>query len=659
MRLLTFPLKFMFYYILGLIGILAVSIAPEVFKERGLYNFVGFLEEFFKFVFVFLDGENWSYSYKGITVDFLDMLWGPYLYSLQIIGGALGLGLGIAFILTIYTVFMPRWVTSSLKKVLNLFETVPDLMFAFMLQLLIVYVIKYFGVELMNFTEYGEEKIFLAPIITLSIIPMISFFRILLFITEEEMLKPHVEFAQSKGMSKGRILFAHILKNISPSLFYHGKLIIWGMLSSLFIIETIFNMRGITYYIVQDFRPMVIAISLIMIYTPFFVVYQGVYLWINREGSVDHTKYKRDKTKWNEWKIWGWLSTICRLWWQHMHNGKFAIGFSVIFLLIALSFLYPMMKEDPIKQIQFMKNDEGRIISAPPHKPFGEMILGSDFFGYSILDQLIVGAKYTLLFALVVASLRVIGGFYLGIAYHFHLKENRKNWLDRMVDSIHFLPLSLIAYLLLRPVLWGLPVLGWDHSIFERLVFEAVVLTILVLPLTTVLIGNELKLLGKQDFVLSAKLLGGSNRHLLWTHLFPHLAPRLFIIWGQQFIQTLLILVHLGLFHLFLGGTIITGGLVPDPPKSGTFEWSGLISSTKDSLMTGKYWIVIAPLAAFMIAIIAMQLIVQGVKEIQQTKVGVLVNNTPIKNKHKLVKKKTYRPVTEDFHLVRQQSFKG
>ncbi|PFA68679.1 ABC transporter permease [Bacillus sp. AFS015802] len=659
MKLLAFPIRFIFYYILGLIGILAVSIAPEVFRERGLYNVVGYMEEFIKFIFVFLDGTNWSYSYKGVTVDFLDMLWGPYLYSLQIIGGALGIGLGIAFILTVFTIFLPRPLTSALKKVLNLLETVPDLMFAFMLQLLIVSVFKYFGVELMNFAEYGEEKVFLAPMITLSIIPMISFFRILLFIMEEELLKPHIEFAQSKGMSKGRILFFHVLKNISPSLFYHGKLIIWGMLSSLFIIETIFNMKGITYYIIQDFRPMVIAISLIMIYTPFFVVYQGVYLWISHESSEDHTKYKRDKTKWTEWKIWRFLATIRRLWWQHMHNGKFAIGFSVIFGLIAASFLYSTLKEEPIKQIQFMKNDEGRIISAPPHKPFGDMILGSDFFGYSILDQLIVGAKYTLLFALIVASMRVIGGFYLGIAYHFHLKESRKNWLDRMVDSIHFLPLSLIAYLLLRPVLWGLPVLGWDHSILERLVFEAVVLTILVLPLTTVLIGNELKLLGKQDFVLSAKLLGGSNKHLLWTHLFPHLAPRLFIIWGQQFIQTLLILVHLGLFHLFLGGTIITGGLVPDPPKSGTFEWSGLISSTKNSLMTGKYWIVIAPLVAFMIAIIAMQLIVQGVKEIQQTKVGVLVNNKPIKTKHKLVKKKALSPAVEDFQFIRRQTFKG
>ena len=69
---------------------------------------------------------------------------------------------------------------------------------------MIVYVFKYFGVELMNFTEFGEEKIFLAPMITLSIIPMISFFRILIFIMEEELLKPHIEFAQSKGMSKGQ-----------------------------------------------------------------------------------------------------------------------------------------------------------------------------------------------------------------------------------------------------------------------------------------------------------------------------------------------------------------------------------------------------------------------------------------------------------------------
>ncbi|MBH9968646.1 ABC transporter permease subunit [[Bacillus] enclensis] len=659
MRYLKFPLKFVFYYFLGFIGIIAISVAPQSMRERGMYNFIGYSEEAVKFFFSFWDKENWSYTYKGYTEHFMDMLWEPYLYSLQVLGGALAIGLGFAFILTVFTVFLPRWLSSPIKKLLNLLETVPDLMFAFLLQLFIVFIFKKFGFELMQFTELGDEKIYLAPMITLSIIPMISFFRILLLITEEELLKPHIEFAQSKGMSKGKILLSHVFKNISPSLFYHGKIIIWGMLSSLFVIETIFNMRGITYYIVQDFRPMVIAISLLLIFTPFFVVYQGVYLWVNSSGSEDDTKYKKDKAKWTEWKIWGWLNSLRKLWWQHMHNPKFALGCSALFIMIIYSFLYPLLKENPIHYIKYMKNDEGRIVSGPPHEPSNQMILGSDIYGYSIMDQLIVGAKYTLLFALIVAVLRVIGGFYLGIFYHFHLKESRKNWLDRLVDSIHFLPLSLIAYLLLRPVLWGLPVLGWDNSMFERLVFEAMVLTILVLPLTTVLIGNELKLIGKKDFVLSAKLLGGDNKHLLWIHLFPHLAPRLFIIFGQQFIQTLLILVHLGLFHLFLGGTIISGGDMPDPPKSGTFEWSGLISSARYSLMTGKYWIVLAPLAAFMIAIIAMQLIVQGVKEIQQKKVGVLVNNTPIKSKKKRVKKKEYHPVMDDFKLTNQQTYKG
>ncbi|MCA1057044.1 ABC transporter permease subunit [Rossellomorea aquimaris] len=659
MRILRFPLKFLFYYFLGFIGIIAISVAPQAMRERGLYNFIGYAEEAVTFFFAFWDKENWSYSYKGYTEHFMDMLWEPYVYSLQVLGGALAIGLVLGLLLTVITIYLPRWLSAPIKKLLNLLETVPDLMFAFMLQLFIVFIYKKFGFELMQFTELGDEKIYLAPMITLSVIPMISFFRILLLITEEELLKPHIEFAQSKGLSKGRILFSHVMKNISPSLFYHGKIIIWGMLSSLFVIETIFNMRGITYYIVQDFRPMVIAISLILIFTPFFVVYQGVYLWVNTAGQQDDSNYKKDKVKWTDWKVWGWLGALRRLWWKHMHNPKFALGCSALFVMVIYSFLYPLFKEKPIHYIKYLKNAEGRIVSGPPHEPSREMILGSDIYGYSIMDQLIVGAKYTLLFALIVALMRVIGGFYLGVFYHFHLKERRKNWLDRLVDSIHFLPLSLIAYLLLRPVLWGLPVLGWDHSMFERLVFEAMVLTILVLPLTTVLIGNELKLIGRNDFVLSARLLGGSNKHLLWTHLFPHLAPRLFIIFGQQFIQTLLILVHLGLFHLFLGGTIISGGDLPDPPKSGTFEWSGLISSARYSLMTGKYWIVLAPLVAFMISIIAMQLIVQGVKEIQQQKVGVLINKTPIKKKHKTEKKKSYRPAVADFRLTNQHTHKG
>ncbi|WP_409252590.1 ABC transporter permease subunit [Bacillus sp. SCS-153A] len=648
---LFFLLKVPFYYFLGIVGIVFVSIAPHAFRERGIYNGIGYLEEFFKFAFSLPKKETWFYMYKGYEVDVIEMLLDPYYYSLQILFGALGAGLGLALILTYFTVLMPKWLMSPIKKSLGFLETVPDLMVAFLLQLFLVFFYKAFGVELMLFTALGEERVFLAPIITLSIIPMLSFYRILLLLTEEELLKTHVDFARSKGLGKTKILRSYIAKNISPSVFYHGKIIVWGMLSSLFIIETVFNMRGITYYIVADFRPITIAAALIMIYTPFFFLYQIIYTWLRTEDIEDHSKYKKDRSPFLEWKIWGYLATLWRLLIQHMKNPKFAIGFLALFSMITYSILYTIFAKTPVDQVIWLRDENGKLISAPPHKPSELMILGSDYYGYSILDQLIVGAKYTLIFALIVALLRVILGFYLSVYYHFYLNEYRKNWMTRIVDSIHFLPLSIIAYLLLRPVLWQDPFSDIHYSMMEKLLFEAFILTILVIPLTTVLIGNEMRELSKNEFILNAKLMGGSNRHILWTHLFPHLAPRLFILFGQQFIQVLFILVHLGLFHLFLGGTIVSRGDVPDPPKTSTFEWSGLISSTKNALMTGNYAIVLAPLAAFMISIIAMQLIVQGVKEIQQKKVGLTVFKRKPK-KEKAVKEKAVQPRPADFVIT-------
>ncbi|WP_173918530.1 hypothetical protein [Halobacillus sp. Marseille-Q1614] len=41
--------------------------------------------------------------------------------------------------------------------------------------------------------------------------------------------------------------------------------------------------------------------------------------------------------------------------------------------------------------------------------------------------------------------------------------------------------------------------------------------------------------------------------------------------------------------------------------------------------MTGRWWYIIPPLAAFMILIIAMQWMIQGIKEVQLRRVGVPV----------------------------------
>lgn len=287
-----------------------------------------------------------------------------------------------------------------------------------------------------------------------------------------------------------------------------------------------------------------------------------------------------------------------------------------------MSLIYTMTADPLIDQYRLIYDDNGQLVSASPHTP-EFVFLGTDQLGFSVFDQLLVGAKYTILFGLLIAFLRMALGFILAIPYAFFFSKKTQQIFEKLVDSMHFLPMTIIAFLLLRPVLW-MPPEGFSTSETERILYQGVILTILAVPLVMTLFGNEMKLLMKEEFVTSTKVLGGSSVHLLWKHLMPHLSARMGIIFGQQFIQTLLIFIHLGVFHIYFGGTKVSyDPQWPDPPMSMTYEWSGMIGAAKNALMTGRWWLIIPTLVCFMVIIISMQLIIQGIKEVQQRRVGV------------------------------------
>jgi peptide/nickel transport system permease protein len=189
------------------------------------------------------------------------------------------------------------------------------------------------------------------------------------------------------------------------------------------------------------------------------------------------------------------------------------------------------------------------------------------------------------------------------------------------------------------------------YSYDERIWIEVGILTLLVIPLTTVLAGKEMKEVMKKDFIMSARVLGGNTGHLLRKHIFPHIGSRMTILFGQQFIQVLLIFIHLGFFQLFLGGTILHD-IGSKPSISFTQEWSGLLGVNKDAFVAGKHWLFITVLVAFIIVIYAMQFIIQGVKEVQQTKVGVLYKKPKKKKRSKKEVRDHISPdAPENFHL--------
>ncbi|MEH7112295.1 ABC transporter permease subunit [Neobacillus niacini] len=645
------------YYLLGMISIFCVSIFPQYFSTRGVADSSGYFEQLLSFGKELFKSDSWIYKMevsKAGGAPMMEIMGPAFIYSMQILAGALSIGFIMAIILALGSAFLPPFMLSPIKKVLDILESVPDLIVATLLQVLSIFIFKTFDVDIFSVASF-KEKAYFAPIVTLAILPLVSMYKILLLMIEEEFLKVYVTFAKSKGINKLHILLKHVIKNIMPISFHHMKIIIWGTLSSQFIIERVFNVHGLTHYLLENFQPITVFVTLMLIFTPFYFLFQLIDIWLKEEQPLSYET--RRGTWWQKWRVQTLLAWSKRsienilytiksinlrklspfrplmnflfLFSRHMKNWKFALGALFFMAAISYSMIYSVTTNNHVDQVRLHYSEDGvKLLGAAPHAPTEPFFFGSDKLGFSLFDQLVIGAKYTLIFALLIALLRVAGGLLFGVFYAFHLGPRTQQWLGKLVDSIHFLPLSLIAYILLAPILMpAFTGFGYEftYSFTERILLEMFILTILVVPLTTVLLGKEIKRVLDYEFIASARVLGGSKFHLFWRHIFPHIGPRLTILFGTQFIQVLLIFIHLGIFKFFFGGTKLSyDPMGADPPTSMTQEWSGLIGELgRTTIASGRYWYLWI-LAAFMLAIFAMQLIIQGVKEVQQVKVGVL-----------------------------------
>jgi peptide/nickel transport system permease protein len=292
-------------------------------------------------------------------------------------------------------------------------------------------------------------------------------------------------------------------------------------------------------------------------------------------------------------------------------NPFFIIGFLFVMGLLSTSFIYSEIVDHKVRQIYHIFGEGNELIDSAPIAPRKEVPLGTDKLGYDMLSKIIIGAKFTIIAAFVIAALRMMISIPLGLALGSYFSRLQK-FVNSLVDVFHFIPLTIIALYLLSPVLIQYPG-AVTYSLMERMTIEVIVLTLLTIPILTVLIGNETSELFKSEFVLSARTLGGTRRHILIKHISPLLKTRFLILFGQQFVQTLLVMAHLGLFNLYFGGTLMSdpGALEGDPPQSLTNEWSGLIGGTKIFLQWAP-WIPLTPIVCFALTILAVTFMVEG-----------------------------------------------
>ncbi|MCA0987155.1 ABC transporter permease subunit [Guptibacillus algicola] len=194
-----------------------------------------------------------------------------YGYSLFILVAGFGLALIGSLGLTYITFLLPYRLRKMFIKVTGILEAIPDLFIIVVFQIAIVSLYKETGLLIFEVVG-GFERPIVLPLITYAVLPAILLYRIMLLTFEDELVTPYVELARGKGLSTRRILLKHVLRNALFTVVNHSRTIIVLMLSNLVMLEILFNLYGLTWFMVNNISVEIVVIGILMIFVPLFLI---------------------------------------------------------------------------------------------------------------------------------------------------------------------------------------------------------------------------------------------------------------------------------------------------------------------------------------------------------------------------------------------------
>jgi len=272
-----------FKFFVGIIGIICISAIPSMFTNGFHINWLtywGTLTQIFHALMnapemVYQKQESFS---KVQEYNVFPQYWDYYVYSFIIFGSAFIASFVIGLMLTFFTVLQSKKTIKVVVSVLSFLESIPDLLIIALLDFSVIFIFNKTGILLFNIAGAFERSYFV-PILTLTILPSILFFRILLLAVLDEEIELYVDLARTKGLNRSRIVLVHIYRNAIISLCTHLKSIFFVLLSNLVIVEYVFNIFGITQYILDHPTPEILALSILLFFIPVYLIMAAIRIY--------------------------------------------------------------------------------------------------------------------------------------------------------------------------------------------------------------------------------------------------------------------------------------------------------------------------------------------------------------------------------------------
>jgi peptide/nickel transport system permease protein len=293
--------------------------------------------------------------------------------------------------------------------------------------------------------------------------------------------------------------------------------------------------------------------------------------------------------------------------------NAFYTGMILLTLILSISMIGPFFLTEPSLE-PFKYNFNQKSLEIPPFGPSADHWFGTDRNGKDLFYAIVDGAKYTIFFALVITLARMLLSSISGLVFK-RLFNN--SWASGLLQGFQYVPQSLIVLLVLSPlVFYNLrteSVLSYTETLVIQLV---VIVAVGIFPLGKI-IAETADSLSQNEYVTCAKHMGASPLQITVRHILPHLWPRLFVLSGRQFSQVLTLMLHLAIYHLFIGGVRITSGQEHDQFNNYftvSNEWTGLISMYHQELML-KPLVAMIPVIAYTLLILCINIMTKSLEK--------------------------------------------
>jgi dipeptide transport system permease protein len=274
---------------------------------------------------------------------------------------------------------------------------------------------------------------------------------------------------------------------------------------------------------------------------------------------------------------------LAEFWYYFSENRGAVIGLWVFLLLIVIAVLAPVIA--PYGPAQ-------RLPGANLLPPFWETggstahLLGTDAIGRDMLSRLLYGARYSLFIGVVVTTIALVGGIFIGVIAGYF-----RGWVDtvimRIMDIILAFPSLLLALVLVA-------VLG--PGLTNAMIAIALVMQPHFVRLTRAAVMSE----KSRDYVTAAKVSGASHLRLMFRTILPNCMAPLIVQATLSFSNAILDAAALG----FLG-------LGAQPP---TPEWGTMLAEAREFILRA-WWVVTFPGLAILITVLAINLMGDGLRD--------------------------------------------